>query len=422
MAENERESSVNSTAQQKRTSMAQKGKKINDKAKNAKKLLNWLKNGRSLAPLITFLSTAGIVLVVVILIIGFIGFFTTLPGLAVEKFLSTCKEVWRWIVGDTSIDVSSEQIDDLAQYIEDMGYDLEAYGFVSPGCVEKPSANSSSAGNGSSPQNNGIHVVIDNSRLKNLHSYVLANERTYAIQYYGGDGLLVRIFGKIWGIGDLIKAIDQRIRAFWVDNIEPGKTYGLIRMPSDSDFEVSIDREKNEMAITSKSGFLGMNRDQMKWDLTGWTSRYGKPIELSLALHLSTMAPDFVYNFCMNKNLNTVAEIGVHKVEYHVEYRYHTKKGINLDQQNVKDLYDDITGNLTSITALGNIIEGNVIIKNSIKGETKSRSLFMYPEVVNGVIKENDEYTAPLDVLYKTNIIKMCKVSDSVDSNRKYSV
>lgn len=105
-------------------------------AKNAvnksKNVLNKMKGVKSLAPLVSVISTIGIILLVLFLIIGFIGFFVTLPGLAIDKFLEACQGFWRWFIRDDSIQVEDSQIVDLAQYINDLGYDLEGYGFVTP--------------------------------------------------------------------------------------------------------------------------------------------------------------------------------------------------------------------------------------------------------------------------------------------------
>lgn len=50
--------------------------------------------------------------------------------------------------------------------------------------------------------------------------------------------------------------------------------------------------------------------------MDGWTGRYGKPLELSLALHLSTMAPDLAYTICAHPVFDTKMHIGAEKIEY----------------------------------------------------------------------------------------------------------
>ena len=128
--------------------------------------------------------------------------------------------------------------------------------------------------------------------------------------------------------------------------------------PQKGNFDVSIDRENNEMLITTKSGFLGTKRDQMKWDLSGWTSRYGKPIELSLALHLSTMAPDFVYDFCANQNLQTSVNIRTDNITYKYSYQYHTAGGKTIKDTEIKSAMEEINKNkLEDVNKVFNVDE-----------------------------------------------------------------
>ena len=187
------------------------------------------------------------------------------------------------------------------------------------------------------------------SKRQNLVHYVLANERTYTLQGTEG-GAIVSLFGWIPKVGDAFILLDSGIRSIWPTDQE---YYGMLYFgseafnwnngsPQKGNFDVSIDRENNEMLITTKSGFLGINRDQMKWDLSGWTSRYGKPIELSLALHLSTMAPDFVYDFCSNKDLQTRVNIGTHQITYHYEYYYLTASGKKVWDSKIIEQYKKI--------------------------------------------------------------------------------
>lgn len=327
-------------------------------AKNAvnksKNVLNKMKGVKSLAPLVSVISTIGIILLVLFLIIGFIGFFVTLPGLAIDKFLEACTNAWRWMWGDNSINFEGENIVELGQYIEDLGYDLEGYGFVTPGAViyEKDENDKEKV--------KEIRTDKTWGWKSNLYSYILSNERTYAVQ--GADqGFLVNLFGSVPLIGDAITAVDTKIRENW-PGFDP-QYYGLISFdpndensPSKKGYKVSIDRQSNEMMITTNSGFLGLDRDQMKWDLTGWTSRYGKPIELSLALHLSTMAPDFVENFCSNNDLQTRVNIGTDKVNYHYEYYYKSEAGGEVTADQIIEAMRNINqGKLEDIQQIFNV-------------------------------------------------------------------
>ncbi len=312
---------------------AEKTQSAVNKFNKAKKNISRIRSIKSLAWLTSLIGTIGSVLLVIFLLIGAIGFLVTLPGLAMDKVKEACEGFFKWCFGDQSIKVESDDINNLAHYIEDLGYDLVGYGFASSNSIDA---------------DGNINLDNEDTRQNLLH-YVLANERTYTLQGTEG-GAIVSLFGGVSIFGDLFNLLDSGIRSIWPTNQE---YYGMLNFesgafdwsegtPKKGNFDVSIDRENNEMLITTKSGFLGINRDQMKWNLSGWTSRYGKPIELSLALHLSTMAPDFVYDFCSNKDLQTRVNIGTHQITYHYEYYYLTASGKKVWDSKIIEQYKKI--------------------------------------------------------------------------------
>ena len=238
------------------------------------------------------------------------------------------------------------------------------------------------------------------SKRQNLVHYVLANERTYTLQGTEG-GAIVSLFGWIPKVGDAFILLDSGIRSIWPTDQE---YYGMLHFgseafnwnngsPQKGNFDVSIDRENNEMLITTKSGFLGTKRDQMKWDLSGWTSRYGKPIELSLALHLSTMAPDFVYDFCANQNLQTSVNIQTDHITYKYSYQYHTAGGKTIKDTEIKSAMEEINKNkLEDVNQVFNIDET----------EIKQYDGYQYSFGGNEIV---DNTVLPYEVLDSTSII-----------------
>lgn len=297
-------------------------KKAKDTAKRAKKFFDGLKGIQALAPLISALSTIGIALLIIFLIIGFIGFFTTLPGLAMEKFTEACKNFWKWVIGAEKIEISETDLVDLANYIQELGYELVGNGFASESQITRD-------------ENTGEITAVDTDNegskgdMPNyLYAYVLQNERTYTLRGVKETGVN-KLLSCIPIVGQLADEFEDIIRnSRYISN---KSQYGMLHFDelnkdwwnNFDDFEPSIDRENMKLKIKTHSGFLGWRVDQVNWDLDGWTGRYGKPIELSLALHLSTMAPDFVYDFCMDDDLQTDIELGSQEVEYTADYTYY---------------------------------------------------------------------------------------------------
>lgn len=317
----ENKGTINDTMQQKpKKSASDRVQGAKNKYDKSKKAWNTIKGIKSLAPLVTVITWVAVILLIVFLLIGAIGFFVTLPGLAIDKFTEACTNFWKWCWGKTEINVSDGTVDDVAAYIEEMGYDLVGYGFVSSDGVQE------------NEQTGKKTVNWKTAKRQNLYGYVLSNERTYCVQGNEG-GLLVNLTGGIPLVGDLINGLDSLIRDKWAK--DEGK-YGLIVFSANAfnwkegsqqkgNFDVSVNRDTEELQITTHKGFLGFDRDIMKWNLSGWTSRYGKPIELSLALHLSTMSPDFTYKFCSDQDLQTKVKMKTTWIKYKLNYSFQKK-------------------------------------------------------------------------------------------------
>lgn len=168
----------------------------------------------------------------------------------------------------------------------------------------------------------------------------------------------------------------------------------------DVNTKVEVDRVNNRVKITEGV----FQRDQVNYDLTGWTGRYGKPIELSLALHLSTMAPDFVYNFCMDDDLQTEVHISTIDRKYKVKYYFETEDGTILDKEKVDEVYEslktaiEVDENATGTDWRSACENGEDVTLFSEDGQIQ------YPYV-------------PIDLLDDLNTIKFSYYSDNTNRN-----
>lgn len=255
------------------------------------------------------------------------------------------------------------------------------------------------------------------NRRQNLFNYLLANERTYTTQGIN-KGFIFNLINSVSSyttgiLGRFLENVALNIiKNIAIDN-NPEK-YGMLKINGDltneNNAEIEIDREKNEMIIKAKNGFLNLNRDIFKWSLAGWTSRYGKPIELSIALHLATMAPDFVYDFCTDSALQTLVNINSHKIIYQMDYKYQ-KEG---KQPFYKKDRDEEDGIITTYNKLAEMKPHYDRIKWLF---TNNIEIYQDDETY----KQEDGYElpflSPVDVMYKTSIIS---ISDENGANKKY--
>ncbi len=358
-------------------------KKAKDTAKRAKKFFDGLKGIQALAPLVSALSTIGIALLIIFLIIGFIGFFTTLPGLAMEKFIETCKAFFDWVIGAEKIEISEDKLVDLGNYIQDLGYELVGNGFASESQIKRD-------------ENTGEITAVKTDYEGNpgdtpnyLYAYVLQNERTYTLRGVKKNGLGT-LLSCIPGASYVSNLIESSVRNS--KYLKKPESYGMLHFDPDdmnsdwwnsiNDFTPSIDREN--MKLTIKTGFWTVS--QMNWDLDGWTGRYGKPVELSLALHLSTMAPDFVYDFCMDSDLQTDIELGAKEVEYTADYKYISNDGLTLTRKEVIDEYNEHI--------------------DAVNINANYDALFLSKDKIEPYLWDDNElYTPPIDIISGVSIV-----------------
>lgn len=311
---------------------AQDAKNTVDKGRN---LLKAAKGISKLAPLVTAISTIGIILLIIFLAIGYIAFFETLPGLFVDKVKEIAAGFWGWFTGDEEVQIDAGQINDLAMYIEDLGYDIVGYGFERSSKVQTDS-------NG---KFKGIDLSenLEDEKFKtsrsNLYAYVLASERTYTVRGVKVNHL--KTIGKSLPLIHLAIVV-----ADYLDNTNENgiMTNGMIYFDDLS----LLEKEKIEVDIDRATEIMTVNtgvvlKDKMTYKLNNFTTKYGKPIELSLALHLSTMAPDFVYNFCMDNDLITTVHMGMEKMTIDtLKYKYQIPGFEPITKEEVYDAYNEI--------------------------------------------------------------------------------
>ncbi len=85
----------------------------------------------TLAPILPYIVS---IVAVLIVAIGLIMFFLTVPSALIrraQEFVDGFRvEVASWIVGEENAKISDKEIANLASYLESMGYDLYEYGFI----------------------------------------------------------------------------------------------------------------------------------------------------------------------------------------------------------------------------------------------------------------------------------------------------
>ncbi|MBR6033561.1 MAG: hypothetical protein IKP28_02310 [Clostridia bacterium] len=113
------------------------------------------------------------IIIIIVLIIGIISFIISMPG----EILGKIADIFNGLFGhaEDELKVTDEEILDLAKYIEDMGYDLEGYGFVEEITLDDESTYSDEEYEGDIPEKGEIKSI----KSKYLKAYLVAEKKTY---------------------------------------------------------------------------------------------------------------------------------------------------------------------------------------------------------------------------------------------------
>ena len=355
----ENNGTINTTGAEKEQKNAKPKSSIANKAGKVKKASSIV---IKIVTKIPTLGTVGLIILIIILIIGLIGFFTSLPGTFIDSIKAFGKDLWSRIVdlaigeGITTSVTEEDQIA-LAQKIEDMGYDIVGYGFAD---AEYEYDSEENAEDYDGVTNSKIVGITPLDKKRNyLQAYIAQNEAMYRLSSWSLVGWL-RGIGQS-GVNNVLAWLTGE--AGDSDRIEGlnGKIYseGMINVTvNDAPFsggfgqQVSIDRDRKLLKIQSNR--IGINNelsigfgDTFYFDMTDWTSIYGKPIELFLSLHLATMMPDLTFDLAASDAFNTKVNIDLQEVQSTFKVIYRKEDGTELSQSDIEKVYLKVMCNMT---------------------------------------------------------------------------
>ncbi len=304
------------------------------------------------AALAPVLFWVGVVVFAIIIIVGVVTFLMTMPGMAMSKLKEFAENVGDAIASyfgaDSTKQVKDEEIYEVLDYLEDMGYDLKGYGFLTDYTDKEAD------GTLKDDEDDGVirydsgdnEGKIKDAESEYIFMYLVSDNYTYTVRNFNlntqssdHQGFLGAVFTTIKGYGArVLNSIVNRVTLGIVNNVagdawgrgmiaiyyegghigERGGFYGngLHNDPSNIlelkwPFELNhIEVDAKEKKLKIKKGALG---NEIEYDLEGWAGRYGMPMEFLLAIHLGTMMPDLAYD--MATTFDTQVELLLHDVD-----------------------------------------------------------------------------------------------------------
>lgn len=315
---------LNDTTSTRQTSGAEKVEKAGNAAAGAVKKTRFLARVLKSLKGLGALGVAGIVIIVIIiviiLVVGIIGFFLEMPGLLTNKLSDLasafCTELATYYSGN-SARFGTEEQKELADYLTNMGYSPYEFGF----------------GKYTDEDGNIIENGSDNDDAtissKYLNAYLTADYNTYVPyeKFKAGVSKLLNVIGDtvgyVLGMETEKDTGDPQFGMLYFDKGMYENAEGDDGNAKKMGFLDSVSSDVESKTLTFKVWEAPFKTSYYTYNMEGWTARYGKPLELSLTLHLATMAPDLVYRFDMDKEESTEIHIKTIKSEVNIKFEYH---------------------------------------------------------------------------------------------------
>ena len=264
------------------------GKALQDKLKKdaGKKAAVKGKLAAAMGPVIFWASVA---IVAIIIIIGIIMFFETMPGMVMEKLKALGKSIakaWNsWWGSDDTQQVDNTQIYQALDYLHEMEYDLKGYGFLTKYVDGEES--------GVKRDDNGKITEAYSDYIK---TYLASDNYVYTIKNHNlvtdsGWTAFWRHTVDFFG-GSFGEKLTRGLIAVYKEGSKgTGDRGGYYSDTGLFNYDKMI-LNVEERTLSLKKG----HNSTVKYDLDGWTGRYGMPIDFLMSIHFATLMPDLAYD------------------------------------------------------------------------------------------------------------------------------
>lgn len=273
----------------------------------------------ALGPALPYIGIALLIILIILLLIGIIVFLVTMPGMVMDKLKAMFQELGNKVAaffgGDENTQIEDEEIFEILDYLQDMGYDLKGYGFLTTYYTEddiatvakdkKIEENKLEADNGVIRNSEEDKIVMAESQF--IYTYIMSDNYIYTVKNYNviNDAANKEgVWNKIWGG---VVALGQKLAGIFVDQ---GSLWGkgmIYLVDADGEefqkgFEFSwedgITYDTVDVDASTKTMNIrrGLFANSFEFDLDGWTGRYGMPLEFLLSVHIATNMPDLAYD------------------------------------------------------------------------------------------------------------------------------
>ena len=307
-----------------------------------------------------------VVILAIIIIVGIIMFFETMPGMVMEKIKAIGKQLMNNIANywgaDSAKQIDPKDIYTALNYLDDMGYDLKGYGFLTEYYTDNNVDDKIKDDYGISdvPE----HFLDDGLIRKKEDNSVLLAKSDFIVAYMISDNYIYTLRNENLVTDSFWSALGKRIK-YWVGfPLDKKFTKGMIGIHLEDQLgvaktalynygglntdDVKINPSTKKLIIKKGNGLFG-KAVTMEYDIDGWTGRYGMPIDFLTSVHLATMMPDLAYD--MQDHFDTEVKIVLHTYEVNYTYYYKTSDGNYVGEDKVREVWQYLVDTNSTLAA-----------------------------------------------------------------------
>ena len=282
------------------------------------------------APLALILLIIAVIILIIMIAVGILMFFVAMPGQIIGKAqnlgIKIMEAISAKLYGKQNV-IHSEEIASVADYIENMGYDLKGEGFVTEDKTD--------AGEGEKAEG-GVIRNVDDNKIVDIESapiyyYIVSDNYCYLVKNFNTNVKDYMENTSIWEkLKDLALFIVSPIAgsSYMAANISnPDWGSGLISIyhedEDNGEGKIGVRGEpysaweRGSIELNAESKTLkvkrGWTNNAYTFNLDGWSGRYGMPLEFLLSIHIATQMPDLAID--MATSFDTDVEVLLHKVD-----------------------------------------------------------------------------------------------------------
>lgn len=262
-------------------------------------------------------------------------------------------EVVGTFTGDSiKVQITQEKVRSVTQYIQDMGYDIQTFGFAD--VVYEKDSDGKVIGAPHAKKVKKIIPINDDKKANDyLTAYLAADAATYMPAHFSLRGAFLAL-GE--GVVDILTdGLKTAISAITGDEITLEKTdysesstnsidsksTGMINLlfenlegsdGGDAKEQIKFDSKKRKIIVYAAgvydqfTGVTSKGEKLFSINTDNWTAQFGRPLELFIALHTSTMMPDLAQTIATDERFNTKVNIGLNKVKINYDVKVKDKE------------------------------------------------------------------------------------------------